>query len=69
MATASKKNSDEISQRLMTRQETADFLRISLRTLDDMAAAGEIQPTRVRSRVLYRREDVEEYLERQRAEA
>ena len=38
---------------LLTREEAAERLRISTRTLDDMAEAGEIQPARIRGRVLY----------------
>jgi excisionase family DNA binding protein len=38
---------------LLTREEAAERLRISTRTLDDMAEAGEIQPVRIRGRVLY----------------
>jgi len=49
---------------LLTRKEAAERLRISTRTLDDMAAAGEIQPVRIRGRVLYAPETLEAYVRR-----
>lgn len=52
------------SDRLLTREETADRLRISVRTLDDMADAGEIQPVRIRGRVLYHPEAVDAFIQR-----
>jgi excisionase family DNA binding protein len=47
---------------LLTRDEAAERLRISTRTLDDMADAGEIQPVRIRGRVLYHPETLEAYV-------
>jgi excisionase family DNA binding protein len=49
---------------LLTREEAAERLRISTRTLDDMAAAGEIQPVRIRGRVLYAPETLGAYVRR-----
>jgi excisionase family DNA binding protein len=49
---------------LLTREEAAELLSISTRTLDDMAAAGEIQPVRIRGRVLYAPETLEAYIRR-----
>lgn len=49
---------------LLTREEAANRLRISVRTLDDMAEAGEIQPVRVRGRVLYALETVDAFIQR-----
>lgn len=50
---------------LLTREEAADYLRISVRTLDDMEEAGEIQAVRIRGRVLYHRETLDAYIQRQ----
>lgn len=50
---------------LLTREEAADHLRISVRTLDDMEEAGEIQAVRIRGRVLYHRETLDAYIQRQ----
>lgn len=57
----------EDPDQLLTREEAAERLRISVRTLDDMAEAGEIQPVRIRGRVLYHTETLEAYV-RRRAE-
>jgi excisionase family DNA binding protein len=55
---------------LLTREEAADRLRISTRTLDDLADAGEIQPVRIRGRVLYHPDTLQAYIrERSRGEA
>ncbi|MCS3676234.1 excisionase family DNA binding protein [Salinibacter ruber] len=51
-------------EELLTREETANRLRISIRTLDDMADSGEIQPVRIRGRVLYHPETIEAYVQR-----
>jgi len=47
---------------LLTREEAAERLSISVRTLDDMAEAGEIQPVRIRGRVLYAPETLDAYI-------
>lgn len=49
---------------LLPREEAAETLGISVRTLDDLAEAGEIQPVRIRGRVLYAPETLEAYIER-----
>jgi len=49
---------------LLTREEAAERLGISERTLDDMADAGEIQPVRIRGRVLYAPDTLESYIRR-----
>lgn len=54
----------EDSDRLLTREEAAERLRISTRTLDDMEAAGEIRAVRIRGRVLYHPETLEAYIRR-----
>jgi excisionase family DNA binding protein len=55
---------DAPANRLLSREEAADRLRISVRTLDDMEAAGEIQPVRIRGRVLYHPEALEAFIRR-----
>ena len=53
---------------LLHRKEAAEVLGISVRTLDDMAEAGEIQPVRIRGRVLYAPETLEAYIRRRAGE-
>ena len=53
---------------LLTREEAAERLCISTRTLDDMAEAGEIQPVRIRGRVLYAPETLQAYIRRRAGE-
>ncbi len=52
---------------LLTRQEAADFLRLSVSQLDTLARRGEIRRVKFgegpRARVLYRREDLETYVD------
>jgi excisionase family DNA binding protein len=43
----------EREKALLTRDEAADRLRISTRTLDTLEAEGKLQAVRVRGRVLY----------------
>ena len=50
---------------LLTRQEAADFLRITTRTLDELRKRSEIDATTIARRVLYRRETLDRYIERQ----
>ena len=49
---------------LLTREEAAERLSISIRTLDDMAEAGEIRPVRIRGRVLYAPETLNAFIRR-----
>lgn len=58
-----KHRSDE-NKSLLTRQEAADRLRISTRTLDDREAAGEVQAIRIGGRVLYHRDALDAYIRR-----
>lgn len=50
---------------LLTRQETADRLNISTRTLDDLAADGQIKPTRIRGCVRYHPDTVTAFIRSQ----
>lgn len=61
-------NDDTEPDTLLTREEAADRLRISTRTLDDMADTGEIQPLRIRGRVLYHPDTLEAYVRRRAGE-
>jgi len=49
---------------LLPREETAERLGVSTRTLDDMEEAGEIQAVRIRGRVLYAPETLQAYIRR-----
>jgi len=49
--------------KLLTRPETAKFLRISLRKLDQLAAEGDIPYAKIGGRVVYREEDLLKYVE------
>ena len=56
-------------QEMMTRAEAAEFLRVSLRTFDTLVAEGRIPRYRVsRQLVRFRREDLVDYIERNRVE-
>lgn len=59
---------EKAADRLLNREEAADRLRISTRTLDDMAAAGEIQPVRIRGRVLYHPDTLDAFIRRHAGE-
>lgn len=63
-----RKESPEGPDALLTREEAAERLGISERTLDDMADAGEIQPVRIRGRVLYAPGTLEAYIRRKAGE-
>lgn len=54
----------ELDEQLLTREEAAEHLRISVRTLDDMEETGEIQAVRIRGRVLYHRETLDAFIHR-----
>lgn len=53
---------------LLTREEAAERLGISERTLDDMADAGEIKPVRIRGRVLYAPDTLDAFIRRKAGE-
>lgn len=63
-----RKESPEGPDALLTREEAAERLGISERTLDDMADRGEIQPVRIRGRVLYAPETLEAFIRRKAGE-
>jgi excisionase family DNA binding protein len=47
---------------LMTYQEAAEYLRISLATIDRMVRAGEISSVLIRGRRLFRITDLNDYI-------
>ena len=53
---------------LLTREEAAERLSISTRTLDDMEEADEIQAVRIRGRVLYAPDTLEAFIRRKAGE-
>jgi len=63
-----RKESPDGPDALLTRGEAAERLGISERTLDDMADRGEIQPVRIRGRVLYAPETLQAYIRRRAGE-
>ena len=58
---------------ILTRKEAAVYLRISVRTLDELAQDGEIPYSKLgkglRSRVVYQRRDLDAYVERSRVDS
>ncbi len=48
---------------LLTVREAADYLRISERTLFSLREVGAIRATCINRRVLYRREELQRYIE------
>lgn len=50
---------------LLSREEAAETLGVSVRTLDDMEALGDIQAVRIGNRVLYAPETLQAYIQRQ----
>lgn len=54
---------------LLTRKEAAQFLRVSLRKIDALAAEGEIRPAKLgatsRARVVYDQDELERYVRKQ----
>ena len=55
---------------VLSRQQAADYLTLSVRTLDELAHEGEIPYSKlgngIRSRVVYQRKDLDAYIERKR---
>ena len=59
-----RKEAPEGPNALLPREEAAETLGISVRTLDDMEEVGEIQAVRIRDRVLYTPETLQAYIRR-----
>ena len=58
-----RKSSSTTMSPLLTYQEAADYLRISLATIDRMVRAGEITSVLIRGRRLFRIPDLEKYIQ------
>ena len=54
-----------VLQRVLTIQETADFLRVHRATISRMISCGELPCIRVRSRKLIRAQDVQALIDNQ----
>ena len=57
----SKPKNDE----LLTRKETAEYLRISLVTIQSWSKHGIINPIRMGNRILFKKQDILDILEKQ----
>jgi len=55
---------------ILTRREAAQYMRLSVRTLDKLGQRGDIPYSKlgngIRSRVVYQRRDLDAYIERMR---
>lgn len=58
----SKKQNDEI----LTRQEVADYLKISLVTIHSWNKHGILNPIRMGNRIFYKKQDILDVLEQQK---
>lgn len=54
----------QLSRRMLPRKEAAYYLGISLRSLDELAAAGAFPKTVIAGRTLFDRVDLDAYIER-----
>ena len=54
----------QLERRMFPRKAAAHYLGISLRSLDALAADGQIAKTPIAGRVLYDRTDLDAYVER-----
>jgi len=52
--------------KLLTRKETARYLRLGISTVDKMLAQKTIKPVRLGRRVLFRKEDLDRFIEQAR---
>lgn len=50
---------------LLTREEAANHLRVSMRTLDKLRAAGELRGTNILGRVIFRADELQRFIDRQ----
>jgi len=57
--------SSDGEEMLLTREEAADRLRVSTRTLDDLEASGRLQATRIGRRVLYHADALDAFIRKQ----
>ena len=59
-------DSARMKRELMTKAELMDYLRISKRTLDKLMKTGDLPYIKLARRVLFKREDVDAFLETKR---
>ena len=59
-------DSARMKRELMTKAELMDYLRISKRTLDKLMKTGNLPYIKLARRVLFKREDVDAFLETKR---
>ena len=57
--------SNASSGALLTREEAADQLRVSVRTLDDLEASGRLRAVRIGRRVLYHPDTLDAFIRQQ----
>ena len=48
---------------MMTKEEVAEFLKVSTRTVDRLVQAGKLPAYRIQTNVRFKQEDVDRYLE------
>lgn len=56
---------EDTSHQLLTREEAADRIRVSVRKLDDLEASGRLQAIRIGRRVLYHPKTIEAFIRTQ----
>lgn len=54
----------QLERRMFPRKEAAYYIGISLRSLDTLAAEGQILKTKIAGRTVYDRSDLDAYIER-----
>jgi len=52
--------------KLLNREEAAEFLRVSVRSLDRLASKGEIPYSKIGKKVVYSQTDLESYFRKMR---
>ena len=52
----------EDSEQIFTRDEAADYLKVSKQTIDNMRKRGDIEPIMVLSNVRYKKSELDRYL-------
>jgi excisionase family DNA binding protein len=53
---------------LLEKPEVAEQLRVSVKTVERLVAAGDLQPVRIRDRILFDPQDVLAYIESRKRE-
>ncbi len=50
-------------EQLMTKQEVADYLQVSIRTVERLIKAGKLTAYKIQTNIRFKKADVEDYLE------